>query len=550
MEIALIPVFQFGVFCGYDCSYFPGPNFSFGGRVHTNQNLFLAAGGDLVFNDKIAAFQQIIMDQLENGHATSTGYGGTVYVPNASGGCPLNTFPPTGAFCVALPGAGTIPGDASWSGGYPLAGLANPNFVSLSSGATLNGFMVNSLTGATNMQLPFVKNSCTSNPPPCTDPISIVRKPQPGEAPSSTLGSARLYNKAEIRVLLADTELDLHPERPGPNGDADDIQFVPNTGWNIPNSAGAQDTSGHNAHGIESFGMAQTNPSINNWINPVGYPTWSSYPLLGEVTTAGIPANGQGAWLRVEYVNNAGTWVGITRKWLTWSFTRQYNIPPSGPTGSGGADPYNPNAILILQQMAPGAASPVGNANAFYPINFYDTREGEMRDANNGCAVNGIMNAVELNVANLALWLKGQGPYGGDPGQYRQLHRPERLHSLLLRSSRHAARSQPIQWRANSRQCDQRRIGAGGCGQLDAAFGFNHSRRHARTQPPTTPIRPKTSIRIVSLDNWGGKNIGYGFGVNTNTPRIPYQATSCNTTGLTNAVTGARHVLKLVEPAA
>ena len=35
VEVSLIPVFQFGVFCGYDCSYFPGPNFSFGGRVHT-----------------------------------------------------------------------------------------------------------------------------------------------------------------------------------------------------------------------------------------------------------------------------------------------------------------------------------------------------------------------------------------------------------------------------------------------------------------------------------------------------------------------------------
>ena len=119
VEVALIPVFQFGVFCGYDCSYFPGPNFSFGGRVHTNQNLFLAAGGDLVFNDKISAYSQVIMDQLENGHSTSVGYGGTVFVPKASSGCPLNSFPPTGANCVALPGAATVPGDASWSGGYP-----------------------------------------------------------------------------------------------------------------------------------------------------------------------------------------------------------------------------------------------------------------------------------------------------------------------------------------------------------------------------------------------------------------------------------------------
>ena len=214
VEVAMIPVFQFGVFCGYDCSYFPGPDFSFGGRVHTNQNLFLAAGGDLVFNDKIAAFQQIVMDRLENGHVTTAGYGGTVYIPKASGGCPLNTFPPPGPNCVALPGAGTVPGDASWSGGYPsIAGSANTNFPSVSSG-NLNGFMVNSLTGATNMQLPFVKNSCTGNPPPCTDPTSIIRKPQPGESASGALGSSRLFNKAQIRVLLADTENDLHPDRP------------------------------------------------------------------------------------------------------------------------------------------------------------------------------------------------------------------------------------------------------------------------------------------------------------------------------------------------
>src|SRR6202140_4735548 len=100
VEVALIPVFQFGVFCGYDCSYFPGPNFSFGGRVHTNQNLFLAAGGDLGFKQKIAAYSEIVMDELENGHATSSGYGGTVYVPKASGGCALNTFPPTAPNCV------------------------------------------------------------------------------------------------------------------------------------------------------------------------------------------------------------------------------------------------------------------------------------------------------------------------------------------------------------------------------------------------------------------------------------------------------------------
>src|SRR5258707_6746007 len=40
--------------------------------------------------------------------------------------------------------------------------------------------------------------------------------------------------------------------------------------------------------------------------------------------------------------------------------------------------------------------------NAWYPINFYDTREGEPRDdATIGCTVNGIMNAVEIDIGNL-----------------------------------------------------------------------------------------------------------------------------------------------------
>ena len=42
IEMALIPVFQFGLFSQTDLSYFPGPGFDFAGRVHTNGNLFLA----------------------------------------------------------------------------------------------------------------------------------------------------------------------------------------------------------------------------------------------------------------------------------------------------------------------------------------------------------------------------------------------------------------------------------------------------------------------------------------------------------------------------
>jgi Tfp pilus assembly protein PilX len=536
VEVALIPVFQFGVFCGYDCSYFPGPNFGFGGRVHTNGNLFLAAGADLVFNDKIAAFRHIVLDRLENGWLTSSGYGGSVYLPKASGGCAL-VFPPPGPNCPTLNA-----GEASWTGGFPnISGSVNNNFATNT--ATLNGFLVNSTTGATNMQLPFVQNSCTSNPPPCTDPISIVRKPQPGESATSVLGSSRLYNKAQIRILLADTVADLHPERGLGALDADDVQFVPGTGYPIPAVAGLRTTAGAAISGIEFYGLAKLAPVTNNWIAPLGYAGWSSYPLLGEVTTPGIPNNGQGAWLRVEYMDAAGAWHGITRDWLGWSFSRQYNVAPNGP----GVDPYNPNAILMLQQMNPGATSAIGNQNAFYPINFYDAREGEMRDANNGCAVNGIMNAVEINVGNLARWLSGQAPYTQANDAGLLVNYTNQNGYVLYFSDHRGMLRDPNPSNGGNTPAN---VISGESGLEDVV---NSGQNLASTSPdgiqePTTyyTYSPEDADQNGRLDNWGAANIGNGFGVNTAAPLNPYRTTTCNTIGLSNAVSGARHVLKLV----
>jgi hypothetical protein len=596
VEVALIPVFQFGVFCGYDCSYFAGPNFSFGGRVHTNQNLFLAAGGDLVFNDKISAFQQVIMDQLENGHATTTGYGGTVFVPKATSGCPLNVFPPTGTNCIALPGAGTIPGDASWSGGYPtIGGAANSSFPSLSSG-TLNGFVTNSLTGAKNMQLPFVQNSCTSNPPPCTDPIAIIRKPQT-EPASSPLGSARLYNKAQIRVLIADTITDLHPERGLAVLDADDVQFPNAPGFSSPGNDPFQNGQVTlTAGGTEYVGFA--NIGTNGWVSPnkdagpAGWAAGTQVPLIGELTNnPGTPANMTGPWIRVEYQNNAGAWVGVTRDWLKLGFSRIFNNPPNVPNSNA----IDANAILILQQLRPtlaaGAAHGAGTSNNFYPINLYDAREGEMRDNNvpnvtsgtktySSCSVNGIMNAVELDVGNLTRWLNSATPLPGGHIAGATNAGPNvnytNYNGYVLYYSDHRG-MRPSTNPSNGGQTL--------AGVINGESGIEDvvNRTQALTSQLTDGVlepntyygySPEDVDQNGFLDNWGEKNIGYGFGINTNTvPLNPYMrinvtgqgtaasvdcasydtATGALLTGVTdqegmaNPVSGARHVLKLVD---
>ena len=75
----------------------------------------------------------------------------------------------------------------------------------------------------------------------------------------------------------------------------------------------------------------------------------------------------------------------------------------------------------------------------WYPINMYDTREGEFRDiASNVCKVNGVLNAVEIDVTNLRKWLKGTI---GTSGQNVRLQNTKRLHPLFLRSPRNAGES-------------------------------------------------------------------------------------------------------------
>jgi hypothetical protein len=84
LQTVAIPVFQFGMFSETDLAFHAGAEaFSFGGRVHTNGNLFLAAadGGTLTIADRITAFKDIIRTHLPNGLATTSGYGGLVRIP-------------------------------------------------------------------------------------------------------------------------------------------------------------------------------------------------------------------------------------------------------------------------------------------------------------------------------------------------------------------------------------------------------------------------------------------------------------------------------------
>ena len=89
-EIALIPVFQFGVFSQSDIGFFSSPDMNFAGRVHTNGDLFLgvSSSATLSFQDKLAAYGNVIRARLPNGLASSSNNNtGSVYIQAQAGGC-------------------------------------------------------------------------------------------------------------------------------------------------------------------------------------------------------------------------------------------------------------------------------------------------------------------------------------------------------------------------------------------------------------------------------------------------------------------------------
>ncbi|MCH7804412.1 MAG: pilus assembly PilX N-terminal domain-containing protein, partial [Acidobacteria bacterium] len=353
IELALIPVFQFGLFSETDLSYFPGPGFDFAGRVHTNGNLFLAtsSASGLVFHNKLTAVGDIIRAELANGLGTvATGRTLPILIPTAPAGCD-DTQPA----CRDLD-----EDEGSKVGGPASADTAGWTTTSLT---TYNGFILNGDTGAKAMDLPFVS--------PGLRAIEMIRRPQATEDPNSLVGKSRLYNMAQIRVLISDTAA----ENPGGAG----VRLA-----NVP----PYYPGGVNNYGATNTAFAEGRVSWDaDFIEPPGVTAGDSWPLID-------------GYLLVQAKQADGTFTDVTMEWLNLGIARE-----------------NADAILKFEQLKDndGFATPDGDdldkPDEVLHLGLYDSREGEVRDVSLGdgtdCAIGGIMNIVELDVGNLKRWFEG-----------------------------------------------------------------------------------------------------------------------------------------------
>jgi hypothetical protein len=185
VETVAIPLFQFGMFSEVDLSYHAGPNFNFGGRVHSNANLFLAqgTGTTLTLPEKVTAVLEVIRQTLVNGVVIGTsGHTGTVRVATAPG-----------AYRNLAATEGSVTGGAG--------SAENTSWPTISL-STYNSYIRDGTTGATRLQLPLI-GAGGSNPD------LVLRAPVNEDVSNPTLLAERYFSKVSLRVLLSDTAGDI-----------------------------------------------------------------------------------------------------------------------------------------------------------------------------------------------------------------------------------------------------------------------------------------------------------------------------------------------------
>ncbi len=462
-QTVAIPAFQFGVFCDTDCAFHAGPNFNFGGRVHTNQNLWLAqgAGTTLTMSDKVTAYGEVIRTNLTNGQPLAAGsWTGTVSISTGSG----------------LPQRSLATTEGSVTGGTPTS-TQNPNWPSISQ-TSYNSNLINHRTGVLQkLQLPIEIVSGGK-----ASPIDILRRPIQADTPD-VLGE-RYFAQASMKILLSDQ--------------LNDIMQLPCIDPTVPAvdlTTLAVDTT--NAVAAKALGYQ----NYQNLVLPAWYtlgnlnavPLATSIATSPTVGTSGMlnppganyaTGTPNGYWMpryepvirgflkieiQIGYLSPCGKWQDVTQEILKLGVaggnqnpglvitnTTKYPnvpplpaaetyIPPSGDVAGIGCAPANPNAVIRLEHIRDNPSNaavagfgicgintttgvPTTLSTDYWPYVLFDTREGTLRDAcpnsSSPCTYNqvmagGVIHYVELDVKNLAKWFTGtigtNGPGALDP---------------------------------------------------------------------------------------------------------------------------------------
>jgi PilX N-terminal len=464
VQLVAIPVFQFGIFSNTDLSFFNGPPFDFGGRVHTNGNLWLAANsGPLYLADKVTVVGQVIRTNLENGTATIPGgaYGGAVSIALTPSPAALPPSPSyTNASWRALATTeGSVTGNSTYGA---ISTATNTNWPGLET--TYQGMLQNAV-----QPLNLISTALGG----LQTPVALIRRPLVNEQATSPAQFNQRYfsnTQASLRILLDDypvgAVLTSPPTAGACNGAAMTTLDTVSGGNPVDLATLAYDkTSGFN------YSAVTGRSATASWYTGLPLPL-SKGPAAGAAYNAYTFAGGtkDGYWqtkntpiitgcIKIEYVTAAGASTDVTQQILNYGVSgRNINplntgsanqllfLPASGTAvnaenatcgGATDASEPSPNAIIRIARVRdnpstayPAPGTPCGNPAGVYtqsgydywPMVLYDPREGLVRDnalpnntpADTNAAGNrpevtaaGVMDYIQLDANNLARWFTG-----------------------------------------------------------------------------------------------------------------------------------------------
>jgi hypothetical protein len=324
METVAIPVFQFGMFSDTDLSFFAGPDFAFGARVHTNGNLFLSEGdgATLTISDKVTAVGEIIRTHLSNGAtiAQSPSHQGTVSVAKAPG--TQRDLATTEASLVGFVGS-----------------AQNPSWTTISL-TTYNGYIRNGRTGAHPLNLPVMTAGGTN-----TD---IVKRP--ANATENTVNpilfGERYYSKVSLRILLSDTAADIMTSLPTAAGTIGALDTT-----KTPVLLDGVWTTGTPNNGAAYGVVSSSRPPIATSAGPISS-TLTNNVSSGANVTLNVTAAGSLPFKPVLTIGGVSfTCTGKTANTFTGCLTV--------PAGANGATVSSGNVLTTLNGALAGGAGPL-----------------------------------------------------------------------------------------------------------------------------------------------------------------------------------------------
>jgi Tfp pilus assembly protein PilX len=448
-ETVAIPVFQFGMFSDMDLAFFAGSDFGFGGRVHTNGNLFLSqGGGTLTLSDKVTAVKDIVRQYLQNGGSIDANPTHTATVSMAQGtGGPFRDLDRTEGSVVD--GLGPAPVYA-----------VNPSWYNLSL-TTYNAYIRNGATGAKKLILPLVTAGGT-NP-------DLIRRPAAANENTANvlLYNERDYTKASLRILLSDTAAQITnlpgiaagstplsleagqtgtwpgyaidaTSHPPIAASASTVTVLPIlVGTNLitvdavaPNSTLNFPVPGRlwlNGTAITYTGKTATTFTGANQVGcgGCGLPASAAGSTVTMAATPALSPNNTGligGFILIEKQDVNGVWTDVTPEILKLGITAQ------NQAGNVACTP-NTDSVIQLQRRAvqtgagvlgcPGGAGTQSIAPGdYWSQSLFDAREAMVRDNINpaGPLFGGVMYYVSLDANNLKRWFAGTIPAAGATG--------------------------------------------------------------------------------------------------------------------------------------